>query len=136
MGQSKAVVNAHSIDLRMEGVGPMMGLRKISPGVRITLAILWAVFALSGCSSEHHLPKGMVGRLGHYDYSPSVIQTGTVRQFWWCGEATNPTYSSQSGDAILYESMDMVTGKTVGPLTVLAETPGTWHALYTCNPKG
>jgi hypothetical protein len=89
---------------------------------------------LSGCSTPQ-LPPGMIGRLGKYDYSPSVIQSGDIRQFWWCGYAFNPTNSSQESDTILYESVNQVTGEKVGPLVVLAESAGKWDSLYTCNPK-
>lgn len=75
----------------------------------------------------------VVGRGGNYDYSPSVIQSGSVQKFWWCGSATNPQNPSQFSDAILYESIDLVTHAVDGPRTVLAETPGTWDSLYTCN---
>jgi hypothetical protein len=100
----------------------------------IVVAELGALLALTSCSSTQ-LPKGMVGRIGLYDYSPSVIQTGTVKQFWWCGLAENPALHSQKTDAILYESLDSATGHKVGPITVLAETPGKWDAELTCNPK-
>jgi len=96
---------------------------------------LGSILILSACSSTTHLPKGMIGRVGKYDYSPSVIQSGNVRQFWWCGLAKNPVKHSQETDAILYESVDLSTNETTGPLTVLAETPGAWDAEYTCNPK-
>jgi hypothetical protein len=76
-----------------------------------------------------------VGRAGRWDYTPSVIQTGNVQQFWWCGEASNPAKPSQDTDTILYESIDLVSGLHVGPQVVLAETPGAWDSAYTCNPK-
>jgi hypothetical protein len=101
---------------------------------RLALSLLLAAFAAAGCSVEY-LGAGMVGRFGKYDYSPSVIQTGNVKQFWWCGFARNPTNSSQETDAILYESIDSVTGTSKGPLTVLAETAGSWDSVYACNPK-
>lgn len=105
---------------------------------RIYTSVMGLLFAvgmvLSGCSSSQ-LPKGVIGRMGRYDYSPSVIQTGNVKQFWWCGLAQNPTDSSQETDAILYESVDSVSGQTKGPWTVLAETRGAWDASFTCNPK-
>lgn len=90
---------------------------------------------LTGCASFLGTPPGaVVGRYGRYDYSPSVYQSGTLQQFWWCGRAQNPALSSQDTDAILYESIDTHTHQTVGPKVVLAETPGAWDAQYTCNP--
>src|SRR6185437_2208552 len=64
-----------------------------------------------------------------------VIQTGNMRQIWWCGQAVNPADKSQDSDAILYESINLKTNVTTTPVTVLAETPGAWDSVYTCNPK-
>lgn len=97
-------------------------------------AALGITLAASGCGV---FPEGdtWIGRAQRYNYSPSVIQTGTTRQFWWCGQAKNPAASSQDTDAILYESVDTITEKIQGPQTVLAETPGEWDSAYTCNPR-
>jgi hypothetical protein len=92
------------------------------------------LFAGLGCFSAH-LTTGMIGNFGVYNYSPSVIQSETVKEYWWCGYAENPAKSSQVSDSIQYLSIDMTTGDTKGPSTVLAETPGSWDSLYTCNPK-
>jgi hypothetical protein len=64
-----------------------------------------------------------------------VIQTGNVRQFWWCSQGVNPSDSSQNTDAIYFESINMSTHESYGPVLVLAETPGAWDSAYTCNPK-
>ncbi len=58
-----------------------------------------------------------------------------MQKFWWCGGAVNPNRSSQETDAILYESINVVTHQKFGPVTVLGETPGAWDSAYTCNPK-
>jgi hypothetical protein len=100
----------------------------------LLVAALLAAVGMTGCSGRA-LPRGMIGRVGRYDYSPSVIQSGNVRQFWWCGLAKNPVKHSQETDAILYESVNLLTNETAGPVTVLAETPGGWDAEFTCNPK-
>jgi hypothetical protein len=99
----------------------------------ITILATCTMFALAGCSPS--LPKGAVGNAGNYNYSPSVIETGDVRQFWWCSQGTNPNDSSQDTDAIFYESVNQKTLAKVGPVLVLAETPGAWDSAYTCNPK-
>ena len=112
----------------------MKSVRRTKFRTRIALSLLWATFAASGCSVEY-LGAGMIGRISKYDYSPSVIETGNVKQFWWCGLARNPSNASQETDAILYESVDASTGAHKGPLTVLAETAGSWDSKYTCNPK-
>ena len=94
-------------------------------------------FALSlcGCALDQKTPPGaVVGRAKLYDYSTSVIQSGNIRKFWWCGQGQNPNVPSQFTDAILYESIDSTTGLQVGPMVVLAETPRTWDAGYVCNP--
>jgi hypothetical protein len=70
-----------------------------------------------------------------YNYSPSVIVSGNLYQFWWCAPGVNPTNPSQDTDTIQYESINLQTHATVGPETVLAETAGTWDSAYTCNPK-
>ncbi len=75
----------------------------------------------------------VVGRPGVYDYSPSIIQSGNVQKFWWCGQGQNPQNPSQNSDTIQYESINLATGAKDGPRTVLAETPGAWDSLYTCN---
>jgi hypothetical protein len=78
----------------------------------------------------------VVGNAGVYNYSPSVIQTGNVQQFWWCGQAVNPNDPSQDTDTIQYESINVATQQVLaGPETVLAETPGAWDYMYTCNPQ-
>jgi hypothetical protein len=97
------------------------------------IAALSVVLPITGCSTE--LGPGMVGRPGVYDYSPTVIQNGDIRQIWWCGQAVNPNNRSQDTDTIQYLSMNLVTNETHGPVTVLAETPGAWDSVYTCNPK-
>jgi hypothetical protein len=117
------------------------GLAATPKGQRVShdlsiLACFGLLLCLVGCSLPEGTPAGaVVGRAERYDYTPSVIQTGHVQQFWWCGQASNPAKPSQDTDAILYESIDLMTGLRVGPLVALAETPGTWDAAYTCNPK-
>jgi hypothetical protein len=90
-----------------------------------------------GCSSVPlgTPPGAVIGRYERYDYSPSIIQTGNLQQFWWCGQSVNPEKHSQDTDAILYESIDLITKVQVGPVVVLAETPGAWDSAYTCNPQ-
>jgi len=101
----------------------------------MVLVALGIMLVTTSCS-ETGLGRGMIGRGdGKYDYSPSVIQSGNVRQFWWCGIAVNPTLHSQETDTIQYESVNLTTGETVGPLTVLAETRDAWDSMYLCNPK-
>jgi hypothetical protein len=95
---------------------------------QVVLALLSLVLYVAGCGDNP-------GRTNRYNYSPTVIQTGNMRQIWWCGQAVNPADKSQDSDAILYESINLKTNVTTTPVTVLAETPGAWDSVYTCNPK-
>lgn len=99
------------------------------------IAVLLCLLFLNGCGDSGTPAGAVVGRARRWDYTPSVIQTGNVQQFWWCGEAHNPQKTSQDTDTILYESIDLNTGQHIGPKVVLAETPGSWDSAYTCNPK-
>jgi hypothetical protein len=99
----------------------------------MALLITFTMLALAGCSNS--LPKGAVGNVGVYNYSPTVIESGNIRQFWWCSQGVNPNDSAQDTDAIYYESVNEKTLAKVGPVLVLAETPGAWDSAYTCNPK-
>src|ERR1700722_16531887 len=101
-------------------------------GSAVLIALGMLIVAL-GCSQL--LPEGSVGNVGRYNYSPSVIQTGSVRQIWWCGQGVNPNKTSQDTDAIFYESINLSTKVIYGPILALAETPGAWDSVYTCNPK-
>ena len=93
------------------------------------------LLTLIGCGEQGTPAGAVVGRAGRWDYTPSVIQTGDVQQFWWCGSAPNPAKLSQDTDAILYESIDVRTGERHGPFIAFAETPGAWDSAYTCNPR-
>jgi hypothetical protein len=101
-----------------------------------TLVLVWLSTSLGviGCSLPQ-LPPGAVGNPGKYNYSPSVIETGNTRQFWWCSHGRNPNDSSQDSDVIYYASMNLTTKVTTQPILVLAETPGAWDSVYACNPK-
>ena len=69
------------------------------------------------------------------DYSPSVIQSGSIEQFWWCGQGSNPNQPSQTSDTIQYATIDLRTETASTPAAVLGETPGAWDSAYTCNPQ-
>jgi hypothetical protein len=100
-----------------------------------TVLIAGTALVLTGCGASS-LPKGAVGNTGGpYNYSPSIIESGDIRQFWWCSQGTNPNNPSQDTDAIYYESLNEKTSARVGPKLVLAETPGAWDSAFTCNPK-
>ena len=102
---------------------------------RLALSLLvgYVVFSSTGCSRS--LPKGAIGNIGTYNYSPSIIQTGNTLQVWWCGQGVNPLNPSQDTDLIYYSSVDATTLDFSHPEPVLSENPGTWDAAFTCNPK-
>jgi len=99
----------------------------------LTAIMISIILSTTGCAPS--LPKGAVGLVQQYNYSPSVIQVGDTRLFWWCSVGVNPADSSQKTDAIFFESVNTSTLESYGPVLVLAETPGAWDSAYTCNPK-
>lgn len=104
--------------------------------MRVVVATSAALGAIGCGFSYSPLPAGSVaGRAGVYDYSPSVIQNGNLRQMWWCGGDANPQYFSQFSDSIQYESFNLAANTHYGPVAVLSETPNAWDSVYTCNPK-
>lgn len=111
---------------RSNGLGPLAMILALLSGL-----------ALAGCdATSSGTPRGaIVGRTAAYNYSPSVIQTGDLQQFWWCGTGRNPANTSQLSDTILYESINTVTHAKNGPVIVLAETKGSWDSKFTCNPR-
>src|ERR1700756_2340407 len=98
----------------------------------LTLVVM---LVTAGCGTRQ-LPKGAIGNVGRYNYSPSVIESHGIRQFWWCSKGVNPAENSQNTDAIFYQSVNLKTLQAGGPpLLVLAETPGTWDSAFMCNPR-
>ena len=106
---------------------------RTQPAILLSV-VLGVTFFTAACSSPS-LPKGAVANLGKYNYSPSIIQTGNVRQIWWCSQGVNPSDPSQDTDSIYYESINTETLETKGPMLVMAETPGAWDSVFVCNPK-
>lgn len=98
------------------------------------VAISLLILVTTSCSSPS-LPKGAVGNAGQYNYSPSVIQTGAIRKFWWCSEAVDLSDPSMDTDAIYYQEINTSKQESYGPVMVLTVTPGAWDSAYTCNPK-
>ncbi len=105
--------------------------------ILLILAVLCATGVDIGCGIDVNGPPAgaFLGRAGTYNYSPSAIQEGNLQQFWWCGAAQNPNLPSQTSDTIQYVQIDLSTHQMSVPMTVLAETPGSWDSVYTCNPK-
>lgn len=104
----------------------------------VTVSISSNLLLLAGCAAQLSglLPgAAIVGRTGVYDYSPSVIQTGHIEQFWWCGYGKNPNRPSQSSDTILYATYDLATATASAPQIVFGETPHSWDSAYTCNAQ-
>lgn len=112
-------------------------LRRFLPGLACVPLLLGLTAAPAAASTT--VGSGVVGRSGIYDYSPSVIQSGsgtsTVQQFWWCGGG-NPGDPAGETDTIQYEEIALSPlHVVVGPVTVLAETAGSWDSAFACNPK-
>jgi hypothetical protein len=109
-----------------------MAQMRVLPGSIVLIGL-----SMAGCGfSFAPLPAGSVaGLAGAYNYSPSVTQSGTLQQIWWCGGDYNPGNSDQFSDTIQYESIDLSTQVHTAPVPVLAETRGTWDSVFTCNPK-
>jgi len=105
--------------------------------ILLILAVLCATGIDIGCGINVNGPPAgaFLGRAGTYNYSPSAIQEGNLQQFWWCGAAQNPNLLSQTSDTIQYVEINLSTHQMSAPVTVLAETPGSWDSVYTCNPK-
>jgi hypothetical protein len=118
----------------VEGVS-MRLFRKLILTLTMVLVFLSAALFTTGCGDPPSLPAGAVGNPGTYNYSPSVIETGDTRKFWWCSPGVNPNDPSQDTDAIFYQSINMSTHVSSGPVLVLAETQGAWDSAFTCNPK-
>jgi hypothetical protein len=110
-------------------------LVKCSFAVTLALLTMTLVLALSSCGTSGTPAGAVVGRAGRYDYSPSAMQTGDQLQIWWCGQGRNPEKDTQDTDSILYASIDTKTGRKTKPAIVLAETPGAWDEVFTCNPR-
>lgn len=98
---------------------------------------LLCTIQIGGCGVVFSGPPAgaFLGNAGLYNYSPTALQIGSDQQFWWCGEGHNPQKPSQLSDTIQYASFSLATGVKSRPRTVLAETPGAWDSVYTCNPK-
>jgi hypothetical protein len=110
-------------------------LRSRATSLVLLLFLSGLSLCVVGCGDSGTPAGAVVGRAGKYDYSPSVIQSGDVQQFWWCGQARNPSDPDQDTDAILYEAINISTHTSSQPVVALAESPGGWDSAYTCNPK-
>ena len=69
-----------------------------------------------------------------YDYGASIIQIGSVRQYWWC--SPGPVNGGAS-DTIKYRTYNLTTGVYSAIQTVLAPDPtvATWDKSYICDPS-
>jgi hypothetical protein len=116
-----------------ENVSMRVGRKRVFKA-KLILFSIGTMLGMGGCSGPH-LPPGGVGIAGQYNYSPSMIEKENTLQFWWCSRGTNPNDSSQTSDAIYYASMKLPSQNFSSPVLALAETPGAWDSVYTCNPK-
>lgn len=80
-------------------------------------------------------PTPLFARSG-YDYAPSIIRNGNLRQYWWCGLSTNNIPGqTRRGDVILYRTYNTSTGMWSFITQVLTPTTGTWDGENTCDPS-
>jgi hypothetical protein len=95
------------------------------------------VISTSGCGVHFKAPTegAVAGRYAVYDYSPTAIESGNVRQLWWCGWDDNASDRTQISDSVQYETFNLSTGAHSEPVPVFGETQYTWDGAYTCNPK-
>lgn len=113
-------------------------LRQWTDKPLIFRAVLLAVFALGYFSVP--VIAGFVNgnsplftRSG-YDYAPSVIQNGTLRQYWWCGLG-NIDGQTRQGDVIFYRTYNSGTGAWSATTRVLQPATGTWDGENICDPS-
>jgi hypothetical protein len=106
-------------------------------GTIMSLLIASIVIFTAACGVPRQLPKGAIGNVGRYNYSPSILESEGKRRFWWCSEGANPAdHSQKKTDTIFYQSVNVADNQADGPpILVLAETPGTWDSSFTCNPR-
>jgi hypothetical protein len=93
---------------------------------------LTAALASAPAHASTRVGGGVVGTAGYYDYAPTVIQSGQVQDFWWCGDL--PGHVT---DTILHEQYSFTGGLhvTIPEHAVLTEgAAGTWDDALVCNP--
>jgi len=91
------------------------------------VALLAAVVLPGPAFASTTVGSPVVGQPNNYDYSPSVLQSNGVQQFWWC---TGPS------DLIAYEAINLSPLHIITPeKIVLGHGPaGAWDSKFTCNP--
>lgn len=95
-------------------------------------ALLAALLPPAPAGASTSVGGGVVGTTGYYDYAPSVIQSGQVQDFWWCGDLPGHTT-----DTILHEQYNFTGGVhvTIPEHAVLTEgATGAWDDALICNP--
>lgn len=69
-----------------------------------------------------------------YDYAPSMIQSGSTQQFWWCAPGAAP--NGHPGDAIYYRTYNTSTGAWGTVYRVLTATgTSSWDGNHVCDPE-
>jgi hypothetical protein len=72
----------------------------------------------------------------NYDYGASVIDSGSTRQIWWCGNGTVPG-TSYSSDVIYYRTQNKSTGAYTSIQKVFTPNASSsaWDHSYVCDPS-
>ena len=104
--------------------------------VFFALAIVASILVVATPARADYRNNGVLFHRDGYDYGPSIIQQGTIRQYWWCGEGQNPATGIYT-DNIFYRSYDSSTGQYSPISLVLSPSPGpnVWDEAYTCDPS-
>lgn len=90
----------------------------------LSVGLFVPVSAHASTSVPH---DGGIGAGGRYDYSPTVLEEGNLRTYWWC--AASPS------DTIHQEQVDISTGAVViADHPTLGPSAGSWDSRFTCNP--
>ncbi len=123
-------MQAHSHQRRIRVVVTTLG---VLVGLLSTLVVAPALPARAD-----YQPHGFLFAHTNYDYAPSIIQSGALRQYWWCGYGPVPggvPSGGTSSDVIYYRTYDSSTGQYSPIQEVLTPTNAAWDAEYTCDPS-
>ncbi|MFB3916008.1 MAG: hypothetical protein ACE14M_04725 [Terriglobales bacterium] len=68
-----------------------------------------------------------------YNYAPSIIANGNLRDVWWCGLGSTP--GRLMTDVIYHSALNIITGTWSPIQQVLWPSPSGWDSRYTCDPS-
>jgi len=119
-----------------------MTRRAISGSVIAVMALVVLGMAPAGADIvdqhvilSHEYPAGQAA----YDYSPTMVQSGDIQEYYWCGygpahaKATDDPRIVSASDVIYHATYNVKTHVKTAPIPVLTETPDTWDERWVCN---